>query len=175
MIENLKIWRKWHGESGHMLKVGSGNSSCRSCQCWGLCVWHRFLAYRRHVTKDRYRRRLKSGVTWQLSFRFSLSLRYSLPFTSTSICELLPGLKPPSNKTSRRQNLHKAARFPAHASGLRGPTEWWHCLVFNIEGTIPIQLTLCHVCHFPQMIDFNVYNAAHAMNTWSSCPTAHRG
>eukprot|EP00434_Breviolum_minutum_P031004 symbB.v1.2.027421.t1/scaffold2729.1/size72046/1 len=24
-----------------------------------------------------------------------------------------------------------------------------------------------------EMIDFNVYNAAHAMNTWSSCPTAH--
>eukprot|EP00438_Fugacium_kawagutii_P027185 Skav219557 [mRNA] locus=scaffold3801:21398:22018:+ [translate_table: standard] len=26
-----------------------------------------------------------------------------------------------------------------------------------------------------EAIDFNIYNAADAMNTWSSCPSAHRG
>ena len=86
---------------GHMLKVTSGKSNSRSCQCWGLCVWHRFLAYRRHVTKDRYRRRLKSGVTWQLSFRFSLSLRYSLPSTSCLRWNLLQ-ISPAGDRTCTR-------------------------------------------------------------------------
>ncbi len=54
-------------------------------------------------------------LTAFISFQFVSALFFTI--------HELPALKPPSNKPSRRQNLHEVARFPAHASGLRGPTE----------------------------------------------------